>query len=143
MRTAAKSRSARPGLAGGRLRPARGRRRSGTAAGREIIGALTELAEALESGEPLERQFTVRTVEMPEQPGAYDADAVKASRAKLGVSQAVFARLVGASVKLVQAWEIGSRRPSPMARRLFDEFNRDPLRWVGLIRCKTGITRDG
>ena len=120
---------------GKRSNPATGR--NGTAAGREIIGALTELAEALESGEPLGRRFTVRTVEMPQQPSPYDAEEVKATRARLGASQAVFARLVGASVKLVQAWETGSRRPSPMARRLFDEFNRDPQRWTRLIQRKS------
>ncbi len=122
---------------GGSRAPKQIRRRKGTAAGRMIIGALTELAEALESGEPLGRRFTVRTVGMPEQPGEYDATAVRATRGKLGVSQAVFGGLVGVSVKLVQAWEIGGRQPSPMARRLFDEFNRDPRRWTRLLPPKT------
>ena len=143
MHTTTKARPSRDRVGYGGNRSNRAKQRNGTAAGREIIGALTELAEALESGKPLGRRFTVRTVEMPEQPGTYDAEAVKATRAKLGASQAVFARLIGASVKLVQAWEIGSRRPSPMARRLFDEFNRDPQRWAGLIRCKTAVAREG
>lgn len=70
---------------------------------------------------------------MPDDPKEYDAGAVKATRQRLGVSQAVFARLLGTSVKLVQAWEIGGRQPSAMARRLMDEFNRDPRRWTSVL----------
>ena len=39
-------------------------------------------------------------------------DLVRALRDRVGTSQAAFARLVGASVKLVQAWEQGRRVPA-------------------------------
>ena len=104
--------------------------------GEEIIKSLTEAVEILESGGRLEDRpdrFTVRSVEMPDDPNEYDAAAVKATRGRLRASQAVFARLVGVSVKLLQAWEIGGREPSLTARRLMDEFNREPQRWASVL----------
>lgn len=116
----------------------RGRRAKGTPAGREIIEALTELVEAVESGEPLERRFTVRTVELPDEPGPYDAKRVRATRALIGASQTVFARMLGVSTVLVQHWENGSRVPAPWARRLLDEVNRDPRHWQAMLRGRRG-----
>lgn len=113
------------------------RRRShlkGTAAGREIIGALTELAEALESGESLEKRFTVRTVQLPDDPSPYDPAKVRATRDRVTSSQAVFARLLGVSTVLVQHWEGGARVPAKWARRLLDEMNRDPRHWQAMLR---------
>lgn len=46
---------------------------NGTAAGREIIGALNELLETVESRKPLHSMFTVRTVEPPEDLRFYNA----------------------------------------------------------------------
>ena len=100
------------------------------------MAGMRELQEWMASGRPLEERFTVRTVELPGEPGAYDAASVRATRERLGASQAVFAGLLGASPKLVQAWEIGGRAPSAMARRLLDEINRDPARWSALLRPK-------
>ena len=100
------------------------------------MAGMRELEQWMASGRPLGERFTVRTVEMPDEADRYDAAAVRATRERLGASQTVFARLLGASVKLVQAWEIGGRVPSPMARRLLDEINRDPERWTGLLRSE-------
>jgi putative transcriptional regulator len=98
------------------------------------MDGLAEIEAGLGAGGgPVEARFTVRTVELPDEPGAYDAAAVRATRAKLGASQAVFARLLGVSLKLAQAWERGARQPSPLARRLLDEFNANPRRWIALI----------
>jgi putative transcriptional regulator len=44
----------------------------------------------------------------------------------LGVSQAVFARLLGVSPKLVEAWESGRNTPAGPVRRLFELIERDP-----------------
>jgi putative transcriptional regulator len=100
----------------------------GTAAGREILSALTDIAETLEAGIPLEGKYVVHRVEIPE-PASYGAKEVKALRAKLGVSQAIFARLIGASTVLVQKWEGGTRNPDGMARRLFDGIQANPKEW--------------
>lgn len=102
--------------------------------GRRLLDGLRELADALESGTPLESRFTVRTVGAIADPGAYDASAVRRTRQRLGASQAVFARLLAVSPVLVRAWEHGIRRPSPLARRLLDEINCDTARWLDRIR---------
>ena len=53
---------------------------TGTPAGRKILSGLAEIAETLESGD--ESRLTARTVEV-EEPGAYGAAAVKATRDRL------------------------------------------------------------
>src|SRR4051812_47541307 len=105
------------------------RKKGMTKAGREILAALMEVKDALESGEPLEKRFTVREVNVPD-PAEYDAKAVQAIRKELGLSQRLFAHLMGVSVILEQAWEQGRRFPSATARRLLYEIRRDPKRWV-------------
>jgi putative transcriptional regulator len=102
-------------------------------AGAKILAGLKEIADALDSGEPIERRFTVREVIVPE-PGEYDAKAIKAIRNQLGLSQVLFAHLIGVSVILEQAWEQGRRFPTATARRLFDEIRRDPARWAGMLQ---------
>ena len=101
--------------------------------GAEILAGLTEAAEAVERGEALEKQFRVRTIVMPDAPTPYDAAKVNATRLKLGTTQAMFARLMGVSTVLVQSWEQGRRKPSPLACRLLDEMNRDPVRWEKML----------
>ena len=105
-----------------------------TSAGTRIIQGLTELVEALEQGEPLEKRFNVRTVELPQRPRQYGPAKVKATRESLSASQPIFASLLGVSTALVQHWEQGLRKPSAMACRLLDEINRNPRRWAQLIR---------
>jgi putative transcriptional regulator len=54
---------------------------------------------------------------------------VKAARQALGVSQPVFALILGASVQAVRAWEQGTKPPSGVARRLIGEIRHDPAYW--------------
>lgn len=70
-------------------------------------------------------KVTVRSVDVvpPQQYGEHDVQRV---RAQLGLSQAVFAGLLGASVSTVRAWEQGAREPSEMARRLLEVAERKP-----------------
>jgi DNA-binding transcriptional regulator YiaG len=102
--------------------------------GKAIVADMTEFAEALEAGIPLESKYTVRRVQLPEAPNKYTSQAVRVTRDRICVSQAVFAHLLGVSTILVQAWEQGNRVPAAWARRLLDEVNRDPQRWRGIIR---------
>ncbi len=111
-----------------------------TKAGKEILAALTEIKQAIDDGVPLSERFTVREVEV-EEPGEYDAAKVCRTRARLGVSQAVFARIVGVSTILVQSWECQKRTPNPLARRVLDEINRDPKRWSMMMHSIGGSTR--
>jgi DNA-binding transcriptional regulator YiaG len=105
-----------------------------TAKGREIVASLAEAIEVEESGIPLESRFTVCTVTVPDAPKIYNAAAVRSTRDVIGVSQPIFAHLLGVSTMLVRAWEQGQRVPAPWARRLLDEINRDPRHWLDMLR---------
>jgi DNA-binding transcriptional regulator YiaG len=105
-----------------------------TAKGREIVASLAEAIKAERADVPLDSIFTVRTVEIPYEPAAYNPAAIRATRAKLGVSQAIFAQLLGVSAVLVRAWEQDQRSPAAWARRLLDEVNRDTSHWRGMLR---------
>jgi putative transcriptional regulator len=102
--------------------------------GKAILADLTEFADALESGVTLDSKYTMHRVEVPDPPAKYTAQAVRATRDKVGVSQSVFAHLLGVSTVLMQAWEQGNRVPAAWARRLLDEVNHDPNRWRGMVR---------
>ena len=101
----------------------------------DIMQSLRELAAAIEDGVSLDERFTVRTVSIPE-PGKYSPAAVKKLRAQLGMSQAVFAELLGVSRVWVQAWERGVRHPSPLARRLMDTIGVNPAAWLTTVWSK-------
>ena len=48
------------------------------------------------------------------------------TRAKVGLSQTQFARLMGVSVRTLQDWEQGRRRPSGAARTLLMVADKNP-----------------
>jgi putative transcriptional regulator len=70
-------------------------------------------------------KVTVRGVEVVAPPRYRDVD-IRRVRQRLSLSQAVFAKLIGASVSTVRAWERGAREPSDMARRLIELADREP-----------------
>lgn len=120
-------------------KPLKTRRRSGlarsmTAKGREIVASLSQAIDAEQSGVPLASIFSVRTVDLPDEPSVYNAATICATREKIGVSQTIFAHLLGVSVMLVRAWEQGQRTPAMWARRLLDEVNHDPPHWRRMLR---------
>ena len=104
-------------------------RKSSRRLGAEIVDALSELHAALSAGQKVSKLFTVRKVKLNLRPRAYDAEAVRATRSRIGVSQSLFAQLMSVSTNLVQSWEQGIRVPKPIACRLLDEMNLDPARW--------------
>ncbi len=75
--------------------------------GAEMLAGLSAFAGALESGEPIEKRYTVRTVRLDLEPKPYGPDDVKRMRGLLKASQALFAKFLGVSVKAVRAWEHG------------------------------------
>lgn len=93
--------------------------------GQRIMDGLSELRDVLQRGEPLEKHFRVDHIEIPDPPRFSPVD-VKRLRAKLAVTQRVFAKIVGVSPELVEHWEQGIRSPRPMACRLLNEIARDP-----------------
>ena len=103
----------------------------------DITAGMQQLQKMMAEGKtPAEMPFTIRTVEVPA-PHQYRPAEVLKLRQKLGVSQAVFARLVGVSTILVQSWEGGQRTPAPLARRLLDTIVADPAGWLELIKDRS------
>lgn len=101
----------------------------------DIMHGLRELAQAIRDRVPIEQRFTVRTVTIPA-PGMYSPEAVKKLRSQLGMSQAVFAELLGVSRVWVQGWERGVREPTPLARRLMDTIRANPASWLATVWAK-------
>jgi len=96
------------------------KKKSGTSGfGQTVLDSL----RGWERGEPL----TVRQVVHVPRPRARRAAQVRRLRtATLGVSQALFAQLLGVSPKLVEAWESGRNTPAGPVCRLFELIERDP-----------------
>ncbi|HET6251330.1 MAG TPA: hypothetical protein VFE47_26840 [Tepidisphaeraceae bacterium] len=102
---------------------------------REIIDDLKELNATLEAGIPLHEKYTVRTVNVVREPTKYTAASVRRTRKLVGVSQPIFARMLGVSAALVRAWECGQRTPAPIARRMLDLVRADPANWRAIVEA--------
>ena len=100
---------------------------------REIIADLRALHATLKTGIPVREKYTVRTVRAVPAPGTYDAAHVRTTRRMVGVSQPIFAQMLGVSAALVRSWECGQRKPAPIARRLLDLIRADPSNWREMI----------
>lgn len=70
-------------------------------------------------------KVTARRVDVVPPP-EFGQEDVQRVRERLGLSQTVFADLIGASASTVRAWERGAREPSDMARRLLELAERQP-----------------
>lgn len=101
-----------------------------TTFGDEVVNSLNDFFAHVERGEPI----TVRTIKLNLQPSEYTAEDVRCIRTKLGVSQAIFAQMLAVSVKAVQSWEQGDQTPTGPARRLLDDMNHDPKRWLQMLK---------
>ena len=101
----------------------------------EIVADLGRVNAALKAGIPLAEKFTVRTVRNVPAPSRYSPADVRRARRLVGVSQPVFAQLLGVSAALVRAWECGQRTPSPLARRLLDQVNANPTAWRAMFEA--------
>ncbi|MEX2214132.1 MAG: helix-turn-helix domain-containing protein [Phycisphaeraceae bacterium] len=108
-------------------------KKEGNSVGDRIVSGLTELKSALVAKENIARKFTIRTVELDLEPLPFVPERVMKIRETMHMSQAVFAQIIGVSVHAVRAWEQGKREPNKMARRLLDEMEKDPSRWIELL----------
>ncbi len=90
----------------------------------KIFAELLESAnEALEHAEG---KRELRTTELPPPPKPVDGSGIKRLRTRLKMSQAVFARYLNVSSKLVQAWEADRRTPDGPALLLVRLVERNP-----------------
>lgn len=71
----------------------------------ELLGSANEALEHAQG------KRNLRTTTLPLPPRSLNGRAVKKVRAELRASQAVFARYLNVSTKLVQAWEANRRTP--------------------------------
>jgi DNA-binding transcriptional regulator YiaG len=72
----------------------------------ELLGAAQEALEHARG------KRSLKTTEVPRAPEPMTGRAARRVRLALGMSQAVFARYLNVSTKLVQAWEAGRREPA-------------------------------
>jgi putative transcriptional regulator len=79
-------------------------------------------AAAYERGEKVD----LRVSEVPSPPKPMKPREIRHVRERLNASQAVFAGFLCVSVKAVQSWEQGTRRPRSSALRLLDIARRNP-----------------
>src|SRR3972149_1066541 len=84
------------------------------------------LASAKEALEHAQGKRSLRTTTLPLPPTPLNGRAVKRVRAALHASQAVFARYLNVSTKLVQAWEANRRTPDGAALLLLRLAEQNP-----------------
>ncbi len=112
-------------------------------AGAKIVGAFEEAIALMQTREPLERHFTVRTYKVEFTPRDYGPDDVRRVRGLLGMSQVLFARFLGVDANTVRSWEQGTRPPSSIARRFMDEIESDPAHWrQRIVQGAIGVEPD-
>ena len=98
----------------------------------KILEGLRGVADKLESDRPTEavfEQLNCRRYVLDLKPVQFGSEDVKRLREELQVSQAIFASLIGVSVKTVQAWEQGKNPPQQVASRFMDEIQTDLDYW--------------
>ena len=81
-------------------------------------------------------------IELPDPPPVIQADEVARLRLDHEMSQAVFARVLNVSIKTVQSWEQGTRKPSAAALRLIQIFDKDPdgvLQVAGVLGASANV----
>ncbi len=99
-------------------------------AGRELLEGVRQMQSAVTSGDFT--GFQVNEIQVPD-PSEYQPEDVRELRDSLGLTQATFARVMGASKETVEHWEQGVRHPGASARRLMDQIRGKPeafLSWL-------------
>jgi putative transcriptional regulator len=86
----------------------------------ELMGSMGEALDHARGKREL------RTTVLPAAPAAMNAADIRKLRDSLNTSQAVFARLLNVSTRLVQAWEANRRQPEGAALRLLEVVKREP-----------------
>lgn len=86
-----------------------------------ILQGLEE-AVAYNQGKITARTKTISISPLPE----YDAHEIKNIRKAMGMTQALFAGVMGVSPKTVEAWESGRNTPNGPAKRILSMLQKDP-----------------
>ena len=90
--------------------------------GHALIEAMQELVDYSEG------KINLRTTKLNVAPvcKTISADEIKNLRKELGMTQGVFATVIGVSKKTVESWETGRYTPVGSSRRLLSVMQRDP-----------------
>ncbi|HEY8272869.1 MAG TPA: helix-turn-helix domain-containing protein [Pseudobdellovibrionaceae bacterium] len=94
-----------------------------TKLGQELLEGMQEIIAHQEG------KITLRTSELEmlaPPPDVSAKDVAKIRSRNLHMSQGAFAKLLGVSVRVIQSWEQGDKKPSGAARRLLQVASRDP-----------------
>lgn len=102
--------------------------------GDEMVAGMSAFCDALESGEPIEKRFTIRSVSLDLHPKPYGPEDVKHVRKMLNASQALLAKFLGVSVKTLRSWEQGIRPVPTIACRYLDDIVTYPDLWRKRIK---------
>ena len=91
--------------------------------GQDLIEAMQEALDHSEG------KIDLRTTHLSITPvcNTISVDEIKEVRKKLGMSQGVFAIVLGVSKKTVESWEAGRYTPDGAARRLISIMQTDPM----------------
>ncbi len=86
-----------------------------------------------------EGKLSLATTELPDPPPKPGPRQIARLRAKLKMSQGVFAGVMNVSVRTVQSWEQGQREPSNAALRMLQVIDRQP-EVIGMILPHRGVS---
>ena len=94
-----------------------------------LLQGLNEALEHAQGKRKLTSHVVTIEIEVPE----YKPDQIRSIRDSLGLSQSVFASVLGTSKNTVAMWEQGKRHPSQMARRFLNEIETNPKHWKSRV----------
>lgn len=89
---------------------------------------MTGLQQAIDFEKGDTSKGRIKIVEIPviEPLNEYPKEKIKELRQKINLPQKYFAELLGVTIKAVEAWESGKRKPTGSAKRLFQLIEKDP-----------------
>jgi putative transcriptional regulator len=108
------------------------------------VAEQTSLFELVRQGLEECLQFTrgelkLRTFEVVQRPPRWNATDVRRFRRQCRMSQGLFASVLNVSVKTVQSWEQGQRRPSQAALRLLQIMSDCPAAISHILNGNTKV----
>jgi DNA-binding transcriptional regulator YiaG len=109
--------------------------------GEEMIAGLKKFIDVIDSREPIEKHFTVRTVVLDIKTTEYNAADLKRVRESLKISQPLLAAILGVSPKALRSWEQGARPVPRMACRFLDEIVANPGIATGKVKLLESVKK--
>ncbi len=94
-----------------------------TKLGQDLLAGMQELVSH-QQGKITLRETKIDGLSAPPEMSAGDVTKIRSKN--LRMSQGAFAKLLGVSVRVVQSWEQGDKKPSGAARRLLQVAARNP-----------------